>query len=381
MAVLESNFIYDRFVDGKDYIIRRQEEETLSGLIGRCRNVAIYEAPKTGKTSLLRKTLFTMKTSGKAFGAAELSLLNIRDSKSLCARLVCALTDRFASTPNEKKALIGKYFEDSRVRFDQNDFAAGKSRYVNIESERVSEEDMRACLSYPYRLSADRGERIIVTLSEFQNILLFEDSAQLLRVFEDVARQGGGCSWIWTGSMVNAMKDIFEKEHYFARSVERVRIFPAKNSEIEEYIMKGFLVNGKVIERPLLRKVCSDLHYSLYHINHFAAICDGISRGYITDATAREAMRSLLAMHEPSFIFMMNGLTGFQVRLLKAILDGEYRFSSAEVIERYSLSSSANVKRIKDALCKKEIVTFEKDSDPAILDPLFEYWLKVRFFV
>lgn len=381
MAVLESNFIYDRFVDGKDYIMRRQEEETLSGLIGRGRNIAIYEAPKTGKTSLLHKTLFTMKTSGKKFSAAELSLLNIRDSRSLCERLICVLTDKFASTPNEKKTLVGKYFEGSGVRFDQNSFASGKSRYVCIEGGRVSEDDMRACLSYPYRLAADRGERLIVTLSEFQNILLFEDSVQLLRVFEEVVRAGGDCSWIWTGSMVNAMKELFEKEHYFARSVERVRILPVKSSEIEEYIMKGFLVNGKVIERSLLKKVCTDLHYSLYHINHFAAICDGISRGYITDATAREAMRSLLAMHEPSFTFTMNGLTGFQVRLLKAILDGEYRFSSAEVIERYSLNSSANVKRIKDALCKKEIVAFEKDSDPVILDPLFEYWLRIKFFV
>lgn len=381
MAVLESNFIYDRFVDGRDYIMRRQEEETLSGLIGRGRNIAIYEAPKTGKTSLLRKTLFTMKASGKAFGAAELSLLNIRDSKSLCTRLICVLTDRFASTPNEKKALVSKYFEGSGAVFDQKAFTAGKSNYVNLEGERACEDDMRACLSYPYRLAADRGERVIVTLSEFQNILLFDDSVQLLRVFEDVVRNGEGCSWIWTGSMVNAMKEIFEKEHYFARSVERVRILPVKSSEIEEYIMKGFLVNGKVIERSLLKKVCADLHYSLYHINHFAAICDGISRGYITDATAREAMRSLLAMHEPSFTFIMNGLTGFQVRLLKAILDGEYRFSSAEVIERYSLNSSANVKRIKDALCKKEIVAFEKDSDPVILDPLFEYWLRIKFFV
>lgn len=381
MAVLESNFIYDRFVDGRDYIMRRQEEETLSGLIGRGRNIAIYEAPKTGKTSLLRKTLFTLKASGKAFGAAELSLLNIRDSRSLCTRLICALTDRFASTPNEKKALVSKYFEGSGIAFDQKAFTSGKSNYVNIGSGRVGENDMRACLSYPYRLAADRGERIIVTLSEFQNTLLFDDSAQLLRVFEDVARNGEGCSWIWTGSMVNAMKEIFEKEHYFARCVERVRILPVKSSEIEEYIMKGFLVNGKVIERSLLKKVCADLHYSLYHINHFAAICDGISRGYITDATTREAMRSLLAMHEPAFIFTMNGLTGFQVRLLKAILDGEYRFSSAEVIERYSLNSSANVKRIKDALCKKEIVAFERDSNPTILDPLFEYWLRIKFFV
>ena len=77
----------------------------------------------------------------------------------------------------------------------------------------------------------------------------------------------------------------------------------------------------------------------------------------------------------------MSDLTTFQVSFLRAVVDGHLKFSTAEVIKKYSLNSSANVRRLKDALMKKEILTFEgQDERPVILDPLFEYWLKNHYF-
>jgi hypothetical protein len=38
------------------------------------------------------------------------------------------------------------------------------------------------------------------------------------------------------------------------------------------------------------------------------------------------------------------------------------------------------VRRLKDALCKKEIVTFDEDETPIVLDPLFEYWVRKEYF-
>ena len=93
-----------------------------------------------------------------------------------------------------------------------------------------------------------------------------------------------------------------------------------------------------------------------------------------------DSLDTLVAIHEPRFIDTMNSLTTFQVCLLRAVLDGHTKFSSAEIISRYNLNSSANVRRLKDALCKKEIITFDEDDNPEILDPLFEYWVKKKFF-
>ena len=77
---------------------------------------------------------------------------------------------------------------------------------------------------------------------------------------------------------------------------------------------------------------------------------------------------------------MTDSLTDHQLSLLKAALDGVVRFSSTDVIEKYALNSSANVRRVKDALKKKEIITFNEKDEPVVLDPLFEYWVRKYYF-
>ena len=88
----------------------------------------------------------------------------------------------------------------------------------------------------------------------------------------------------------------------------------------------------------------------------------------------------MTSIHEPGFRRIMDDLTAFQERLLRAVLDGVVKFSTTEVIEKYALNSSANVKRLKDALMKKEVITFNDKDEPEVMDPLFEYWLRRNYF-
>jgi hypothetical protein len=93
-----------------------------------------------------------------------------------------------------------------------------------------------------------------------------------------------------------------------------------------------------------------------------------------------EALRILISIHEPHFQSVVDDLTDHHISLLRAVLDGVVRFSASEVIEKYQLNSSANVRRVKDALKKKEVITFNEKDEPQIMDPLFEYWLEKYYF-
>ena len=94
-----------------------------------------------------------------------------------------------------------------------------------------------------------------------------------------------------------------------------------------------------------------------------------------------EALRMIISLHEPRFQAIVDDLTDHQLSLVAAVLDGVIRFSASDVIEKYGLNSSANVRRVKDALKKKEVLTFNEKDEPVILDPLFKYWLEKHFFV
>ena len=145
-------------------------------------------------------------------------------------------------------------------------------------------------------------------------------------------------------------------------------------------IVRGFLSSGKVVEKNLLLGMCNLFRCHLGYINHFISVCDSLTKGYITEAVLMDALNILLSIHEPRFVSMMDDLTTFQVNLLLAVVDGHTKFSSAEVIRDYGLNSSANVRRLKDALIKKEIITFNENDEPQIIDPLFDYWVRRYYF-
>lgn len=93
-----------------------------------------------------------------------------------------------------------------------------------------------------------------------------------------------------------------------------------------------------------------------------------------------QALHMIVSVNEPRFVRMTDDLTGFQLNMVKAILDGVKKFSSVDIIEKYGLNSSANVLRLKEALKKKEIISFDDNGEAYFLDPLFEYWLNEVYF-
>lgn len=377
-------FIYNKSVTGKNHLGRKAEATILRNLLCQGENIVIYEPPKAGKTSLVQQTLYNMRIEGKSHALAEQSLLGCRRVEDAVCLIAGKVIRTFATTPSEYAAAVREFLPDTHFVFDLEVFQH-TDRIVSMNWE-MDEEDLRAVLTLPYRISAAKGSQmLIVLLEEFQNIMLCDRGEWFCKVFEQVLKAAGpewhsSACWIFCGSQFNAMKEIFDVQRYFYRCVERVALKPVENKETLEHIVKGFLSTGKVVDRDLMLGVCNRFKGNLWYINHFCSICDSLSKGYIMEPVLVEALDSLLAIHQPRFIATMNDLTTFQVQLLKAIVDGYTKFSSAEVIRKYGLNSSANVRRLKDALNKKEIVTFDENDDPHILDPLFEYWITTYYF-
>ena len=195
-----------------------------------------------------------------------------------------------------------------------------------------------------------------------------------------LAERDRSASYIFTGSRVNAMKYIFAEKKYFYRLVEYLQLQRVDDSEITEHILRGFMIGGKVVERELIMGACDLFRGQMWYLNHFTSICDNLTKGYINEGVLMQALKALLSIHEPRFTAIVDDLTDHQLSLLRAVLDGVVKFSASDVIEKYGLNSSANVRRVKDALKKKEVITFNDKDEPVILDPLFEYWVGKHFF-
>lgn len=376
---MDRPFVYDRYVTGKSFVGRKTDCVILGNLLSAGEHVVLYEPPKSGKMSVIQQTLFNMRAAGKQFSVVRINMFNVRKIEQFLTLFGTSVIRPMFSTSDEYMSVVERYLQGTHFVFDRDRFAS--SEEVVSLNWSVDANDMEAMIRLPFRIAEEKGQAFYIILEEFQNLMMDKDFDVMFKAMERVlAERNRSVSFIVTGSQVNAMKYIFAEQKYFYRQIEHLPLQKVDNAEIAEYIVKGFMMSGKVLDRELAKGACELFRGQMWYLNHFTSICDNLTRGYINEGILMEALKMLISIHEPRFMAIVNDLTDHQLSLLKAVLDGVVRFSASDVIEKYGLNSSANVRRVKDALKKKEVLTFNEKDEPVILDPLFEYWVSRKYF-
>lgn len=380
---MDGTFIINKYVSGKNFIGRQSELNAFRNLIETGENVAIYDTPRSGKRSFIQNAFLMMRSAGKQFNVADLSLLSIRNLQDFACAFGTAVLGGFGRSQAEHASNVTKFLDGSHFVFDPARFeASGEILSLNWD---IDDNDILAVLKLPYLLAHGKSAKTVIILDEFECIMNIEDGEKVCKILSEVFDSLNPdfrkwVSFVFMGSRFNAMKEIFAVRKLFFRQVNILPLGAIDPKEIIDHAVRGFLASGKVVERNLLLGACKLFRCHIGYINELCFICDSLSKGYIMEPILIESLEAVIFIHQPRFQDIMNDLTTFQVNLLKAVVDGHTRFSSAEVIRKYGLNSSANVRRLKDALCKKEVITFDDNDIPQFLDPLFEYWLKKYYF-
>lgn len=381
---MDNTFIYDKYVTGRNFIGRKSECTVLANLLRAGEHVSLYEPPKTGKMSVIHQTLYNLRNSGMQFSVAFVDMMNVRTLGEFLIKFGNSVLKSAASTPDVYDSIVREHLSDTHFVFDKARFMT-KGEMVSLNWN-PDMNDVDRMMMLPQRLAERKNTPYIVIFKEFQNLMnddLYDDVFKVMeRQMKERDRSNPyPATFVMSGSMVNAMKFIFDEKRYFWRQVNRVELFPVDSKEIIDYIVKGFLSGmGKSFDRNLAMGACELFRCNLWYMNHLASICDALSKGFVTESMMADALSSMISLHEPKFMSMVNDLTDHQLSLLRAVVDGVMKFSASEVIEKYRLNSSANVRRVKDALKKKEVLTFNEKDEPVILDPLFEYWVTNFYF-
>ena len=381
---MDTPFIYNGYVTDKNFIGRATERKILANLIKAGEHVSIYEPPKTGKMSLLMQVFSDLKNERTQFVVAMVDMLNVRTLEDFLMKFGTAVIKLSASTPDDYASIVETYLDGTHFFFFFFQFInTGQILSLNWKPD---ENDIAELMMLPQKLALAKGIRYVVVLNEFQNLMNADEYETVFKIMETQMKERDRKApyqavFVMMGGMVNAMKLIFDEKRYFYRQVNRVALSNVDTKEIIEYVVKGFLSGmGKSFDRNLAMGACELFKSNLWYINHLAAICDALSKGFVTETMMTDALESMISVHQIRFMSIVNDLTDHQLSLLRAVLDGVVKFSASDVIEKYHLNSSANVRRVKDALKKKEVITFNEKDEPLVIDPLFEYWLRRTYF-
>lgn len=352
---MEFAFSYERPVTGLQFLGRKSECEQLRKAILSGENIALYAAPKAGKTSLIAQVLHQLEQSGEAVTFCKVPAGNVIRMEDFIENLCLCLCRTFNIPP---------------VMADVKG-SVSQARYEEI-------------LLTLIRHARERAERVLIQIEDFQHLESLESSAVFMRAFRNVlqATRTSAVGFLMTGSQVNAMKALFLKSPFFKDLVRPLTLSRIDESEIYEYIRRNLNVTGKVMERDDIYRVIRMLDGNVWYIKHYMAMCDSMTRGYVNAAVMASALAALMSSQLPYFQYIASTLTCFQLRFLKALIDNGPRcnFSSSRVLKDYGLNSSANVVRVREALLKKEIVTRDEKGNWCFIDPLLRYWFAHYFF-
>ncbi|MEE0237394.1 MAG: hypothetical protein UD961_14725, partial [Bacteroidales bacterium] len=324
--MMDTPFIYNEYVTDKNFIGRGTERNILANLIKAGEHVSIYEPPKTGKMSLLMQVFTDLKNQRTQFVVAMVDMLNVRTLEDFLIKFGVAVIKLSASTPEDYASVVETYLDDTHFVFDRVRFInTGEVLSLNWKPD---ENDISKLMQLPQKLAIAKGIRYVVVLKEFQNLMNADEYETVFKIMETQMKERDRNApyqavFIMMGGMVNAMKLIFEEKRYFYRQVNRVALSKVDSKEIIEYVVKGFLSGmGKSFDRNLAMGACELFQSNLWYINHLAAICDALSKGFVTEAMMTDALNSMISVHQIRFVSIVNDLTDHQLSLLRAVLDG-----------------------------------------------------------
>ncbi len=376
---MDSPFEYTNIVTGPTFIGRNKEVSLFGDTIKRKENLLLYGQARIGKRSLVHNALNKLKQESYNYRLLQMNLFNIRCIEAFMLKYTNTIFTHFAHSPMEWNNMLKKYAPSAPYIFDDNNKEGTK--FIYSSKDLLTNSQIEELLNLPQRLACDYNAHIVIYFEQFQDILLFDDSHRIFNIFEKVWKSHGNISYIITGERKNAMDQIFEHDKYFYLFATKIELKPIDTEIFASFIVKSFLKGGKVIKQDQAEKLYNLVQGDPWYAQHLAAICYKMTQGYMTDKILEDALKALINLHEFMFHSVAFSLSKHQLRFIKAVLEGVTRFSSADILDKYNLNSSANVNRLKEALTKKEIITFNRHKEAIFIDPLLKLWFTNYFFV
>ena len=348
-------FSYDKIAAGSGILGYEAELAFMADLLEKGHHsLVLYGGPRSGKETLVTEALERWHKLQPNGILCRIDLFNVRT----CEAFVTLWRGRMRTCAQE----VNRH---ALLPFD-------------IDIDGIPESKL---FDLPGIIASEAGAPMVIWFKEFQNLLAAEcDTFRIDQLDKAWSRQRG-VKFIFTGSCINAMKSIFEERKCFYGMSRPLELLPPDRKCVCDYICNTFIKYGRVIEMEEALAIYDMAGGNMWYVNQLCAFCNAMPAGYINRKIVNQARDTLLSLHVPRFKAVMSDLTPNQENLLHAVVDGVRKFTSSEMMERYRLNSSANVARVKEALQKKEVITFDSEENARIIDPLFEYWLRNYYFI
>jgi len=234
-------------------------------------------------------------------------------------------------------------------------------------------------LDLPQKIAEEKNRKFVVYIDEFQNVSTYDDSLGFQRKLRSHWQNHNKVGYCMYGSKRHMLLDIFSNyEMPFYKFGDVMFLEKISENNWVEYITLRFANTGKQIARETAAHLARRVECHPYYVQQLAQLAWLRTSDVCSKETVDDAFNSLVEQLSLLFSNIVDSLTARQINFLLAIVNGEKNFSSREVLQKYNLGTSANIKNLRKALQDKDLIDVMPNSTE-MQDPVFAYWIKRTF--
>ncbi|MDR0829899.1 MAG: ATPase [Prevotellaceae bacterium] len=374
---METPFVYGRIAIFENYTNREKESLLLKNNFLSLINTVIISPRRWGKTSLVNKVSETLKKEHhKEVIVCNLDIFNCRTEEQFYKAYSNAILK--ASLSTWEKFIIGskKYlgrFAPS-VSFSDTTQTYELSFGIDLKEPHLSFDEI---LDLPQTIAKDTGKKLIVCIDEFQNINEYPDSLAFQRTLRAHWQTHDKVCYCLFGSKRHLLMDIFNAYNMpFYKFGDILFLQKINREDWVKFISERFAATGKQISDELSGQIADTMQNHPYYTQQYSQQVWLRTENECTEEVLHTALLSLIDQLSLLFTNIIDSLSTKQINFLVAIISGETSFSSADVLKKYDLGTSANIKNLKKATLEKDLIDILPHNKIVLQDPAFEYWLK-----
>lgn len=371
---MEGPFVFGSHATQQFFTNRTNEIKTLTNNFIAGTNTMLISPRRWGKSSLVMNVSERMKPTNKNIRFCFIDLFSVRSEEEFYEVYSQALINASESKLEERIKSVRKFFRSLlpaiKLPVDgQNDLE------LNFEWKQLKR-NADDIINLAERICREKKIKLIVCIDEFQNISNFSDSLGFQKKLRAQWQKHQLTTYCLYGSKRQMMAHIFESPAMpFYKFGDVLFLKKIDRKHWIKFIVKQFASKGNSITEEVANEIAGRMEDHPYFVQQLAQEAWQLSDKKCllndVDAAVSRLMEKLSILYQRE----IDQLSNKQINFLKALANGETRFTTLEVLEKYRLGTSGNVIKMKKVLESEELID-SMEPEIQFTDPLFKLWFR-----
>ncbi len=370
-------FSYGKIVESLDFTDRTEETSKLMFNFQSLTNTVIISPRRWGKSSLVAKAISSLDNKQKEYLFVRMNVFKCETPEEFyelyAKKIMEDISSSAESLLSNAKEFISRLLPKLSISdpSGQYEIALG----VDVKDSNI-EEDI---LDLPQQIALKKKKKVVVCIDEFQQIGDFKDTKRFQKILRDHWQNHQNVAYILYGSKKHMMLKIFGQYNSpLYRFGDMMFIDKISNEEWKKYIVTRFKDTGKNITAEMAGYLAEQVENHPYYVQQLAQYTWLRTSKTCSRETVDHALQAMLNSLNLQFVNLMDSLSEKQRNFLCAVCNGVKNYSATETLRQYHLGTSGNIRILKNALLKRNLIDVS-GKNIEIQDPLLKRWIMQEY--